>query len=43
VIVEVCFVDSATDASLYEANFDAICRAIADALATADYRGGHDD
>ena len=35
ILIEVCFVDSATDASLYETNFDAICRAIAEALAGA--------
>jgi len=35
VLIEVCFVDSATDARLYGENFDAICRAIADALAAA--------
>jgi len=35
ILIEVCFVDSATDARLYGENFDAICRAIADALAGA--------
>jgi len=39
ILIEVCFVDSVTDTGLYEANFDAICKAIADALATANYRG----
>ena len=43
ILIEVCFVDSATDASLYEANFDAICLAIADALVAANCRGRHDD
>jgi len=43
ILIEVCFVDSATDAMLYETNFDAICRAIADALAATNYRGGCDD
>ena len=35
VMIEVCFVDSATDARLYGENFDAVCLAIADALAAA--------
>jgi len=35
ILIEVCFVDSAADAMLYGENFDAICRAIADALAGA--------
>ena len=35
VLIEVCFVDSATDARLYGESFDAICLAIADALAAA--------
>jgi len=35
VLIEVCFVDSATDAGLYGENFDAVCLAIADALAAA--------
>ena len=33
VLIEVCFVDSATDAGLYGENFDAVCLAIAGALA----------
>jgi len=33
VLIEVCFVDSATDAGLYGENFDAICLAIARSLA----------
>jgi len=33
VLIEVCFVDSATDARLYGENFDAICLAIARSLA----------
>jgi len=32
VLLEVCFVDSAEDARLYLANFDAVCRAIAETL-----------
>jgi len=32
ILIEVCFVDSAEDARLYGENFDAICRAIAEAL-----------
>jgi N-acetylmuramoyl-L-alanine amidase len=32
VLIETCFVDSATDAELYEANFDVICEAIAQVL-----------
>ena len=36
ILIEVCFVDSAVDARLYWANFDAVCLAIADALAAAD-------
>jgi len=32
ILIEVCFVDSATDARLYGENFDAICLAIAGAL-----------
>ena len=32
VLLEVCFVDSAADAELYEARFDRICDAIADVL-----------
>lgn len=31
-LIEVCFVDSVADAELYNANFDAICRAIAENL-----------
>jgi N-acetylmuramoyl-L-alanine amidase-like protein len=30
ILIEVCFVDSVTDAQMYEDNFDAICDAIAD-------------
>jgi N-acetylmuramoyl-L-alanine amidase len=33
ILIEICFVDSTTDASIYLAKFDAICCAIADALA----------
>jgi N-acetylmuramoyl-L-alanine amidase len=33
ILIEVCFVDSKTDADLYRKNFDAICTAIADAIA----------
>ena len=33
ILLEVCFVDSATDARLYNENFDGICVAIAEALA----------
>lgn len=32
-LIEVCFVDSTADASLYNKNFDKICRAIAENLA----------
>lgn len=32
ILIEVCFVDSETDANLYRANFDAICAAIANAV-----------
>jgi N-acetylmuramoyl-L-alanine amidase len=32
ILIETCFVDSAADADLYRANFDAICAAIADAI-----------
>lgn len=32
ILLEVCFVDSSADASLYRVNFDAICKAIADAI-----------
>lgn len=32
ILLEVCFVTNRRDASLYNANFDAICAAIADAL-----------
>jgi N-acetylmuramoyl-L-alanine amidase len=32
VLIETCFVDSAADAELYEANFDVICEAIAQVL-----------
>jgi len=32
ILLEVCFVDSTADAELYEAKFDRICDAIADAL-----------
>ena len=35
VLLEVCFVDSAADAELYEARFDRICGAIADVLRAA--------
>lgn len=32
ILLEVCFVDSTTDADLYEEEFDEICKAIADTL-----------
>lgn len=32
ILIEVCFVDSAADVKLYQANFDAICRAIAETI-----------
>jgi len=32
ILLEICFVDSAGDAGLYRANFDAVCRAAASAL-----------
>ena len=35
VLLEVCFVDSAADAELYESRFDRICDAIADTLRAA--------
>jgi N-acetylmuramoyl-L-alanine amidase len=34
VLTEICFVDSAADVRLYQANFEAICRALAEALVT---------
>lgn len=34
ILTEICFVDSAADVRLYEANFDAICAALAEALIT---------
>lgn len=37
ILLEVCFVDSETDAALYEKNFDKICEAIADVI------GGDED
>jgi len=33
ILIEVCFVDSSTDASLYQRNFEGICRAIAQVIA----------
>jgi N-acetylmuramoyl-L-alanine amidase len=33
IMLEVCFVDSATDVQLYRANIDSICRAVADSIA----------
>lgn len=33
ILLEVCFVDSSADADLYRRNFDAICRAAAEAIA----------
>jgi N-acetylmuramoyl-L-alanine amidase len=35
ILIETCFVDSAPDATLYNANFDLICQAIADTIARA--------
>src|SRR5215468_9077114 len=32
ILIEVCFVDSRADVNAYETNFDAICRAIAEAI-----------
>jgi N-acetylmuramoyl-L-alanine amidase len=32
ILIEVCFVDSAKDKELYEANFDKICKAIAESI-----------
>jgi len=32
ILIEVCFVDSSTDANLYRTNFDAICRAITESI-----------
>jgi len=37
ILIEVCFVDSAEDARLYNEKFDAICEAIASALISQDY------
>ena len=34
ILTEICFVDSTADVRLYEANFDAICAALAEALIT---------
>jgi N-acetylmuramoyl-L-alanine amidase len=36
ILIEVCFVDSAADADIYETRFDDICRAIASALGGID-------
>jgi N-acetylmuramoyl-L-alanine amidase len=33
ILIEVCFVDSSTDARLYQAYFDDICEAVADTIA----------
>jgi N-acetylmuramoyl-L-alanine amidase len=33
ILIEICFVDSEADAGIYNAKFDAICRAICDAIA----------
>jgi N-acetylmuramoyl-L-alanine amidase len=40
ILLEVCFVDSAADVRLYQANIDPICRAIADSLRGASAGGG---
>lgn len=39
ILIEVCFVDSAADAELYEANFDAICQTIAETLSGQEIDG----
>jgi murein L,D-transpeptidase YcbB/YkuD len=40
ILLEVCFVDSAADVRLYQANIDPICRAIADSIRGASTGGG---
>lgn len=43
VLIEVCFVDSKTDADLYRENFDEICDAIADVIGGEDTDDGDDE
>ena len=43
ILIEVCFVDSETDAEMYRDNFEEICEAIADVLGGVDEAAPEDD